>query len=1045
MANVVRRKTSPPSRDSPVLPDDPDLNELKKIHKSLATIYTFLVSSGRHIATTFEVLKPSVDRDIARSLTVADLAKIKFLVPDDVVFQYMDENQVNLEAGPVTNRQGFVASERDVFSLDIDAPKQLLMFEFIDGTVKPEKKKVKTIKPSAPSFAVVEIKKMIDKRLYKFSLALADFYIKCERDHLPFGPTLDTLSQVYIPKQRLFEDPVEMMVAARDDQVALSGNIASFVSHVRNFPTYCDQIVDNGEFYVPERNAKYGDVQLSPQVAIALEKARDITKLYSHQSEAIEAVEAGCHVIVTTSTSSGKSLIYQLPVLSALERDMRTTAMYIFPTKALAQDQKRSFVELLSATPFDNIVCDTYDGDTPISKRTFLRENASVIFTNPDMIHYSILPSWDLWRSFLRNLRFIVVDELHIYCGLFGAHVALIMRRLLRICEELGNTTVQIISCSATVRNPTELMKSIFGVTNVTLIDEDGSPVGERTYLVWNCPYVSPNDQSSGRLHPVSEATELMIELMSRGIRTIAFCRVRRTCELLMKSIRKRLENDGDTKKLLPKVMSYRGGYSVEDRRRIEKEMFDGHLLGIVATNALELGIDVGSLDAVLVVGFPFSISNVRQQIGRAGRRNKESLAILIGSGSAIDQYYMSNPRALLDAPDADVPIALDNVLVLEGHLQCAAQELPVRVEDCRHFSLEQNSTLWTDLVQNRLEPMQHGMFTCHPRFAPRPSTHVHIRGIQDEDYAVVDTTNDRNVVVETVEASRTPFTLYEGGIFLHQGHPYLIQEVKPDMRYAKVTRVDVDWITRQRDYTDVDPIETEIFQKLTRVPYTACFGKIRHASYVFGFFKVDNRNRILDAVEVDCAPLVYESKGFWIDVPALALKVLKERQLCISGAIHGAEHAILSLFPNFISTVPGEVSTECKAPEKEYAGRQSSRKRPARLIFCDRSGGEQGCGLSLKAFEFVNELLDQAVSRVKTCNCEYGCPECVASTSCREHSEIISKSGAFVILSILAGQRVDVKSIPFGPEPNLLDIRVETVIPAVPVKTAKGAMQKMK
>ncbi|ANB15454.1 Hrq1p [Sugiyamaella lignohabitans] len=1073
---------------------DKDIAFLKKLHKSVVTIYTFLVSSGRYIVTTYSAIKPAVEKDIGRPLTVDDLAQIKYLVPDDVVLAYVDENQVEEHAAPVTTRNGFETTDRDIYRLStiendgfeeqdeipVEPPRRLLVFEFVDGKVRPEVAKKRKMTPTPrpaskivkpPRFSVENIKKMIDKRIEKYSVALEAFRLSCLASGVDLLATLEERSKPFIPVLEQFEDPVEYMMKNSGNafENKESGSIAKFIRDVKQSPDYADQIVKDGEIHVISRDAQYGSSDicdvLSYSLVIALKELRNITRLYSHQELALNSLKCDKTkgVIVTTSTSSGKSLVFQLPVLDSLLKSKdTTTAMYIFPTKALAQDQKRSFLELLNAIPeLQGIVAETYDGDTDQEKRYFVRNNSNIIFTNPDMVHASILPNWDLWATFLRNLKCIVVDELHIYSGLFGAHVAYIMRRLLRIVNELGNTDVKIISCSATVRNPLNLMSNIFGFSSdeIVVVDKDGSSMGSRTYLLWNCRYVSPKDHKSGRVHPVGEAAHLLINLTSRGIRTIAFCRVRRTCELLMKSVRSMLETSGRTD-LLSRLMAYRGGYSLEDRRRIEKEMFDGRLLGIVATNALELGIDIGNLDAVLIVGFPFTISNLRQQCGRAGRRNHDALALIIGSGDAVDQYYMNNPNAIMEAPDADIPLALDNLLIQESHLQCGAYELPIRLDiDAKYFgfSIEADATekqVWEDLVKSRLVELEEveNAYTCQDKYLPQPSSHVVIRGIEEDEFAVVDTTNNRNVVMETVEASRVMFTLYEGGIFIHQGQPYLVQEFNPTQKYAKVARVDVDWITRQRDYTNVDPIETELYSVLSTEEdlqqgerYAACFGRIRYEAVVFGFFKIDKRDRIVDAVEVDNPPWIYESKGFWIDVPNSALRILKQKGLSIAGAVHGAEHALLSLFPMFVTALPGEVSTECKAPEKEYSHRTTNRKRPARLIFCDRKGGKQGAGISRKAFEFADDLVRQALDRVESCPCEFGCPGCVASPQCREHSEIISKVGALVIFKELRHAPLDLETIPQGPEPNLKKATsAETVIAASPVKMTPKARSSM-
>jgi DEAD/DEAH box helicase domain-containing protein len=1029
--------------------------ELQKVHRSVCTFHTFFASTRKNVTITYEVLKSATRKDLSRDLEELDLAMIKSLMPSDVLFEYMDENQLAVDAD-VRPGEGATSEVKDIYDPGANEPsKQLLVFDFIDGTVKPERKKAKTSGVTRiskrtvkrPAYAVADIRKMIEKRVNKFEQTL-DAFVKCNEQAVE---VLHKRSKTYLPKLTSYSDPIEDMYSTSSVNGARyspeEAQIDNFIEHLKSSTDYRNQIVPGGEMSIPRKEPVYSTLihELSEEVQAVL-KYRGIEKLYCHQVDAFNALEEGKDVIITTSTSSGKSLVYQLPAIQALERDSTSTALYIFPTKALAQDQKSSLQKLLFSIPsLRDIRVDTYDGDTPVDQREDIRKRVNVVFTNPDMIHCSILPSWQLWAPFLRNLKYLVVDELHMYSGLFGTHVSLIMRRLRRICDHLGNSDFQIICCSATIRQPESLMKVMFGLAEPpVVITEDGAPHGEKHILVWNCPYISPNDPNSGRIHPVSEAANMMVDLVARGIRTIAFCKVRRTCELMMKSVREILKNTTipNGSEILTKIMSYRGGYSAHDRRKIEAEMFHGNLLGIVATNSLELGIDIGNLDAVLIVGFPFSVSNLRQQMGRAGRRSKDSFAVLLGSGDPVDQFYMTNPEEIFTAPNTEIVLSLDNTLILESHIQCAAHELAATTEDGKYFGqdikelLSQRLEILEELSQNDTDIARTLVaYTCHSRFLPKPADHVSIRGREEDEFAVVDITNGRNQVVETVESSRTSFTLYEGGIFLHQGCQYLVKEFNPKQKFAKIERVQVDWMTRQRDFHDVDPIEIETLQVLESGEGTAFFGKIRNTFVVFGFFKFDKQNRIIDAVEVDYPPYIFESKGFWIDIPVFVLKILEGKQLSMAGAIHGAEHAVLSLISNFVTAATGDVGTECKAPEKEFSKRLSERRRPARLIFYDNVGGYQGCGIANKAYEFVNELIKQAADRVSCCPCTFGCPECVAARDCKEKSEVISKTGALIILSILAGRDIDIAAVGQGPEENLKGkVRTQTIIPATQV-----------
>jgi DEAD/DEAH box helicase domain-containing protein len=541
------------------------------------------------------------------------------------------------------------------------------------------------------------------------------------------------------------------------------------------------------------------------------------------------------------------------------------------------------------------------------------------------------------------------------------------------------------------------------------------------------------------------ECSRLFCELILRGVRVIAFCRVREQCEKLVSAVKQELVTLGRSE-VVARVMGYRGGYTAQDRRQIESEMFEGKLLGIVATTALELGVDIGTLDCVLTWGFPYTIANLRQQSGRAGRRNKDSLSILVGDGFATDQHYMQNPDELFTKPNCELQVDLDNMLVKEGHIQCAAYEMPIRpVEDAAYFGSD-----LPQLCSERLIQDETGFYHCHPRFRPLPSRFVSIRDTEEDHFAIIDTTNNRNVVLEELEASRATFTLYDGAIFLHQGNTYLVRDFNPDKHLARVERVKVDWLTSQRDYTDVDPVETEAVKRITGSRSRAYYGTIRIRQVVFGYFKVDARrnNRILDAVDVDNPPVIRHSKGMWLDVPQRALDILSARRLNAAAAIHAAQHALMSLIPNFVVSTPGDVRTECKSGRKEFARKnndkkcETQRKRPARLTLYDAKGGAGGSGINTKAFEFIDLLLQQARARVANCPCacDAGCPECCASATCGEMNEVMSKAGCEVVLRVLLDEEIDVEALPMGPEESA-PVAGETVVLAgtVPVRDGKG------
>lgn len=859
--------------------------ELWRVHRALTLVYTFCCTR-KHLATTFDNIKTAVSNHLGRTLDIKDVAKVKTLVPEAINFEFVEEAALHVailgegfkDTKSLAHDPSTVDSNRDY------KEKELLLFEFIDGDLSRQVVHARTGEPTRPYrklreeelkmpvYSQKQMLNLIEKRVKKFTAAAEGYLKQCDVNKLDPCLALDSTYTNHLPKSiKKSEDDITQVQSRTNAEIPKDrDSINEIIEDIKLSSWYTGQIVPDGHRVFEPQPAIFGQLTfgLSQNLVNALYNGRKITQLYSHQADAINHLAQGKNVIVATSTSSGKSLIYQLPMLHSLEKNPQTRGIYIFPTKALAQDQKRSMAELLRLVPsLESILADTFDGDTPMSDRASIRDEARIIFTNPDMLHLTILPQEEKWRMFLKNLKFVVVDELHVYNGLFGSHVAFIMRRLRRICAAIGNRHVQFISCSATIANPKVHMQTIFGVEQVAVIEYDGSPSGRKEFICWNTPYKDPRDPSSGRGDTMAETARLFCQLIMRGIRVIAFCRVRKQCEVLITAFRNEAVSL-ERLDLIPRIMGYRGGYSPHDRRTIEKEMFEGKLMGIIATNALELGVDIGSLDAVISVGFPYTIANLRQQSGRAGRRNKDSLSILVGDCFATDQYYMSNPDEIFTRPNCELQVDLTNMLVLEGHLQCAAYEMPLKPKDDQLYFGSELPTI----ARDRMLEDSAGFFHCNERFRPVPSRRVAIRDTEDGHFAIIDMTNGSAIVLEEVEPSRAFFTIYEGGIFLHQGYKYLVKEFNTEKRYAKVTRVNVEWTTQQRDFTDVDPIETEAIRKIPNSKSRAFYGAIKIRAVVFGFFKIDRKRRILDAVEVDNPPIDIFSKG---ESATSALKLL--------------------------------------------------------------------------------------------------------------------------------------------------------------------------
>ncbi|KAG1351765.1 hypothetical protein G6F62_002886 [Rhizopus arrhizus] len=853
-------------------PERPKLFQQLKAKFEKVNIFYAFCDAKLTTSITFQTIQKSVP-----DLTIEDLVAVNVIIPNFVHFHFIDAHLLEIEFGTTQNKNRSAReTESDWWSKRTSA--------------------TPAIKPGA-------IQKIIEQQNKLFENSMHAFLIQCQqegidpKDHLL--KEIEKNTPIHLPSDdEWFQEEEE------------AESIGRVIDRLRSEPFYAGQLdhLEN-QILLPSKPPMYGEVEdLPKEIVCALEK-KGISNLYIHQANAIKGIREGKHVIVSTSTASGKSLIYQIPVLESLLRDPSSKALYIFPTKALAQDQKRAFQEMIQLMPtLKHTLVSTFDGDTPTDQRTFTRDHASVIFTNPDMLHHAILTNHRRWQSFLSKLKYIVVDELHIYSGLFGLHTAYILRRLRRLCDHDGNRDYQFIACSATIANPEKHMRTLFGIENIQWIDQDGAPHGQKHFILWNPSLITPQERRGA----VAEGAALLEYFLERKVRTIAFCKVRKTCELLMKHIRESLERK-QKREVLQKVMSYRGGYRPEERRRIEKRLFDGDLLVVIATNALELGVDIGSLDAVLMIGVPWSTSAMWQQSGRAGRRNTDSLSLVVADKHPLDQYYANHPLELFTKTPDELSLELENQLVLESHLQCAAEELMI---DLSRDMLYFGSNI-TEICEQHLTKMGEGVSGLHdllplfkanqfyrpdPRFRPYPSQYVNIRHANQDTFAVIDVTDNKNTVMEEIEVSRAGFEIYEGAIFIHQGRTYLVEECHIDKRYAKVHLVRVNWTTTQRDYTDVDAIKTDASKQIMETKNLVCYGQVRVSTTVFGYYRIDQRNRIMDSHEVYMDPIITFSNGIWADVPSAAVRQLKELEIDPMAAVHAAcEYSLLHITPTQI------------------------------------------------------------------------------------------------------------------------------------------------
>jgi DEAD/DEAH box helicase domain-containing protein len=721
----------------------------------------------------------------------------------------------------------------------------------------------------------------------------------------------------------------------------------------------------------PARAARWADSTIDPTILAAFE----VPSLWTHQAQALDLIRAGRSTVVATSTASGKSLCYQAAILEAARAPTPATALCIFPTKALANDQLRTFVGLREP----KLVAATYDGDTSVDARTWARRHANVLLTNPEMLHGGLLPYHGRWATFLRRLRYVVIDELHVLRGIFGTHVGHVLRRLRRLCEHYGSSPTFVFS-SATIGEPEALASALCGVAVVAVTD-DGSPRGERYVALWNPPLLDAERGirgSSGR-----EVSRLMARLVADDTRTVAFCRSRRATERVTLDVRSRVE-DFDAS-LVNAVRAYRSGYLASERREIEAQLFDGRLLGVVATSALELGVDIGGLDACLLNGFPGTISSMWQQIGRAGRSQQRSLAVLVAGNDQLDQWFMANPKQVfLRSPEPAV-VNLANPYVLHPHLACAAFELPLSPQDDKYWP--------DDLADAVREMTQNDQLRVRDQRAywsgrGSPASGIGLRSGSAEQYRITCAAED-NRLVGTVDGARAFDTVHQGAIYVHQGQQYRVNQLDLEDREARVEPVATDEYTMARTSTDI--AIASIDQHNTIGPLRLHLGSIEVTNQVTGYERRESgTGEVIERVELDLPPRQLVTRAFWytIDDPSLfdAIDISPDR---VGGTLHAMEHAAIGMLPLFTICDRWDVGG-LSTPYQPDTG------RPTIFIY---DGYPGGAGIAELGYGADRGLLDATVKLIEQCPCRSGCPSCVQSPKCGNGNEPLDKSGSIALL----------------------------------------------
>jgi DEAD/DEAH box helicase domain-containing protein len=707
---------------------------------------------------------------------------------------------------------------------------------------------------------------------------------------------------------------------------------------------------------------------LDPRVASAL-VAQGITSLYAHQAETWEALLGGGNAIVTTSTASGKSLAFNLPVLDLLAREPKSRALYLYPTKALAQDQARA----LQAFGLKGVKPAIYDGDTESERRWQIRKWANVVLTNPDMLHVGVLPHHDRWGDVLANLRFVVVDEAHVYRGVFGSHVGNVLRRLRRLARAYDSEP-QFVLASATIANPAQLARSLLGEP-ATVIDSDTAPATERTIALWNPELI---DAELGiRASSLGDASRLLADLVSHGLRTICFTKSRKAVELIHRYACERVEPA-----LAARLTPYRAGYTPSQRREIEQRLMAGDLLGVTATNALELGIDIGSLDCAISVGFPGTVSSLRQQWGRAGRRSP-GLAVLVASEDALDQYFMREPETLLARTVEAAILDHANPRVLDGHVLSAAFEGPIDEADARTLGPE---ALVRAAELPELKRTDAGWVWAGKDY---PAARVLLRSGELDAFTVVDA--ETGAVLGTVESSRAFGTIHDGAVYLHLGEQHLVRRLDVDARTALVSPANVDWYTQAKVETEtsiVEPLRVE-----PRLGLELSFGRVSVTERVVAYQRKSiSGGDTIETVPLDLPETSFETEAVWFSPTAAHLAGLEEMPKLLS-SLHAAEHSLIALLPLW-----------AMCDRWDIGGLSTNLHRqtglPTIFVYDGHAGG---VGITERGFERFEGWVEDTAKMLSGCPCAEGCPSCVQSPKCGNLNDYLDKEGALTLLRRLS------------------------------------------
>ena len=724
---------------------------------------------------------------------------------------------------------------------------------------------------------------------------------------------------------------------------------------------------------IPAQKADFGELEkpLPENIQNCLLN-REIV-FYSHQAEAINKVRQGKNVVIVTPTASGKTLAFNIPVLEALTEDPKATALYLYPTKALTNDQLKVLRELekdIGIKTSPNI----YDGDTPQSQRASIRENSKIILSNPYGLH-QYLPWHYKWRTFLTNLKFVIIDEAHVYRGVFGSNVAMLLRRLMRICSYY-HADPQIILSSATIANPEEHAKRLTG-KDFEVISKDGAPKGKKTFMFWNPPFIDNDNTIRRSTH--QETKDLLTLSILKNLQTLCFMTSRQMTELITRWTKEELRQRSP--KLQNAITAYRAGYLPQERRQIENRLKNKDLIGVVSTNALELGIDIGSLDSVIISGYPGTVISTWQQAGRAGRTNAESLVTLVAFQNPLDQYFMKHPDDFFGRPHEQAIIDLHNQYISLGHIMCAASELPITDNDRKFFP-----ELFSESIQ-ALE--QQHLVRKTPRGyvysgTARPVEVVNLESISDKTVTVLSNGN----VLETLPLNKAYEEAHAGAVLLHQGETYISEELNLEDLTAKVRQEDVNYYTEV--LKDVDVTIKKTFQE-KKEKVKIGLGELT-ITETYHQYLTKTYDEVIKRLPLDLPPLTFTTVGLWFLVPDKLREELDSQNLDFAGGLHAVEHAMIAMSPIFAMCDRWDIGG-LSTPLHPDTG------EPTIFIY---DGFEGGIGISENLYANIKLLWEKTLQLIDNCECKEGCPSCIYSPKCGNENEPLDKKAAIIILKYL-------------------------------------------